>query len=166
MNDENEEAKPMNGATPEQEVVYVKEKPFAKLLIGSVVSIVGVFVFLFALGFLMSFTGHRPPTFDKDIIKDQYDKALGREAVSYNDCVEKGGRIQESFPPTCTFAKDSFTQPLEEACEGKDLSDITSDDPCAPYSPARETGEKVGELYEDTKSGAKDFIDGFKEGAN
>lgn len=163
---DNEETKIMNGVDPEQEIVYVKEKPLMKLLIGGIISMIGVFIFLFVVGYLMSFAGHRPPTFDKDIIRDKFDKSLGKKAISYEDCIAKDGNILETFPQQCSLSGDSFSQPLDEACANIDPSNITPVSPCAAYSPARDAGEKAGETYEKAKSGAKNFIEGFKEETN
>lgn len=163
--DENEETRVANAVDPDQQIVYVKEKPMLKLFIGAIVSIVSITVFLFLVGFLMSLVGFRPPTFDKQIIQDQWDKTVNDPARSYSDCVAKGGAIQESFPPGCTYKGDSFQQSLPEAC-----ADLEADGgslegtPCDPnVDPAYAAGQKAGEVYKETKEAGQAFFEGFAE---
>lgn len=148
------------------EVIYVKEKPLLKFVIGLVAAIAGITVFLFLLGMFMAFVGFRPPTFDKQIIEDQWRKTVGDPAVSYQDCVDKGGLVQESFPPSCVYEDDSFTQSLEDACSERTDEVVDPEDPCFSLAnpaaaTAYEVGERAGELYEDSKDAGSAFIEGF-----
>ena len=102
--------------TEEPVVVYVRENPLVKLFVGTLVAIAGTVVFLFGVGFAMSFVGFRPPHFDREILNDQWAKMVQHPARSYDDCVAKGGAVGESWPPTCSYKGDSFTQPLTDAC--------------------------------------------------
>ena len=121
------------------QIVYVKERPIRKLLIVTTSIIVGACVFLFVVGFVMALAGVRPPTFDTDIIGDQWDRTVGGKAASYEECVEKGGEVQEISPPNCTWSGEVFTQTQAEACSE------------APYSEACR-GEEPEPVEETTRN--------------
>lgn len=146
-----------------QQIVYVKENPALKFIMGSTVAIVGVVLFLFAVGFLMSFVGFRPPTFDKNIMQDQWDRKLHDPVRSYDECVKAGGSLTETFPPVCTLETQSFTQPIADAC-----ADSVAEAACDPatVTPAYRTGQDARELLETSKDSAKSFWDGFQEGSS
>ncbi len=68
--------------------------------------------------------------------------------TSYEDCVEAGYPVMESYPPKCSDGEQVFVQNIGNALEKQDLIRLTSPQPGENITmPLRITGEARGQWY-------------------
>lgn len=158
-----EESKPLNGSQldPPPEVVYVKEKPFLRVLLGLLVLMVGCGLFLYLAGVVLGYTGHDTPTFDKDAISQKFNSD-SLVINSYDECINEGGTLQdEEYPPICSFDGVEFSPITEPICSDTIYAQYHVSE-CVE-TPAEIAGKKTGEVYSNGKDYLKEFVKGFND---
>jgi len=72
-----EDVSPEEGPTPN--VIYVKDRPFRKLLKYTVIILASGFAILYVIGFITGLAGARVPYIDNGAIGNQLNNVLGKE---------------------------------------------------------------------------------------
>lgn len=74
--------------TDDTEIIYTKERPFLKFLKWTGIALFTAFALLFIVGFFIGLSGSRTPSFDGQIIYDQWSNLTGDERFE-NDTIDE-----------------------------------------------------------------------------